>query len=87
MKGKINILLLFAGIFMIIVSLGNYLMNEDHVTLGIFVFAGIGFVLLAVKNKFSTQTANRLNKYAMTLFFGAVVILLYWVARVKFNVF
>ncbi len=84
---KVNVLLLILGIFMIVVSFLNYLMNDDHVTLGIFIFSGVGFVLLSIKNKYSGGTANRLNKYAMTLFFGAVVILLYWVARVKFNVF
>ena len=87
MEKKIDYVRLIAGIFMILVSLANYMMNEDHVTLGIFIFAGIGFILLSIKNKFVEETAQRINKYGMTFFFGAVVILLYWVADSQLNLF
>ncbi len=72
---------------MIIVSILNYLMNEDHVTLGIFIFAGIGFILISIKNKFEEQNSKRINKYGMTFFFGAIIILLYWLAKTKLNIF
>jgi len=84
---KINIVLLILGIFAIIVSISNYLMNEDHVSLGIFIFAGIGFVLLSIKSRFKENTAKRVQKYSMTFFFGALIIFLYWIAKVQFNLF
>ena len=87
MEKKIDFVRLIAGIFMILVSFANYMMNEDHVTLGIFVFAGIGFILLSIKNKFEEQKADRINKYGMTFFFGAVVILMYWIADSQLNLF
>ena len=54
---------------MIVVSFLNYLMNEDHVSLGIFVFLGIGFFLISLKERFNDIKAKRINKYAMTFFF------------------
>jgi len=86
-KQNINYIALIAGLFMILISVLNYLMNEDYVSLGIFVFAGSGFVLLGIKTKFDTVKAKRLNKYAMTFFFGAVVMVLYWLAVAKFHLF
>ncbi|MCF6366853.1 MAG: hypothetical protein L3J35_11690 [Bacteroidales bacterium] len=87
MENKTNTVSLIAGIFMIIVSTLNYLMNEDHVTLGIFIFAGIGFILLGIKNKFGEESSKRVNKYGMTFFYGAIIILLYWLAKTKLNLF
>jgi len=87
MKKKINIALLILGIFVIIVSVLNYLMNEDHVSLGIFVFAGVGLILLSLKNYFSKESSTRVVKYANTFFFGAAVIFVYWFLKVKLNLF
>ena len=87
MEKKIDYVRLIAGILMILVSLANYMMNEDHVTFGIFVFAGLGFILLSLKNRFGKQNVERINKYGMTFFFGAIVILLYWVAKTQLNLF
>jgi len=69
------------------VSALNYLMNKDFVSLGIFVFAGVGFVILGIKPVLKPQNAVRAEKYAFTLFFGAAVILLYWIASVKMKLF
>ncbi len=43
---KNNLIATVAGILMIIISVLNYLMNDDYVSLGIFVFLGLGFILL-----------------------------------------
>ncbi len=86
-KNKINYAVLAAGILMIIISVLNYLMNDDYVSLGIFVFAGLGFVLLGIKTRFEEHKAKRINKYAMTFFFGAAVMILYWLAVAKFHFF
>ena len=84
---KINYITLFAGIFMILISVLNYLMNEDHVSLGIFAFLGLGFILLGIKSKFKASKAQRIKRYAMTFFFGAAVIIIYWLAVAKFHLF
>ena len=84
---RINPVWTGAGIFMISVSLLNYFMNDDFVSLGIFVFLGLGFILYGIKSKFSEFTENRLQKYALTFFFGAVAIFLYWLAVAKFHLF
>ena len=86
-KNKVNYIALIAGLFMIIVSSLNYFMNDDYVSLGIFVFAGLGFILIGLKTKFNETKANRLNKYAMTFFFTAFIMVLYWLAATKFNLF
>ena len=72
---------------MIAVSVLNYLMNEDSVSLGIFVFAGAGFILSGIKDAFGELTAKRIGNYARIFFFGSLVIALYWIAAVKFNMF
>lgn len=87
MKKKVNYFALSAGVLMIVVSFLNYLMNEDHVSLGIFVFLGIGFILISLKERFSDIKAKRINKYAMTFFFIAFVIFIYWIAAGKLDVF
>ncbi len=84
---KINIIWTGAGILMVIVSLLNYIMNDDVVSLAIFVFLGLGFFLYGIKNKFSELTEKRLQKYALTFFFGAVAIFLYWLGSAKFHLF
>jgi len=72
---------------MIIISVFNYLMNDDHVSLGIFVFLGLGFGIFGIKDQFPEIKAKRLKNYAMTFFFGAVVIFIYWLAVAKFQLF
>lgn len=86
-KNKINYISLIAGLIMIIFSVLNYIMNDDFVSLGIFVFLGMGFILLGINVKFEEINAKRIRKYAMTFFFGAAVIFIYWLAVVKFNLF
>lgn len=87
MKNKLNYIALSAGALMIILSFLNYLMNKDHVSLGIFVFLGLGFILISIKEKYSDIKAKRINKYAMTFFFVAFFIFIYWIAAVKFEIF
>lgn len=62
-------------------------MNEDHVSLGIFIFSGIGLILFSIKGTFSEETTKRVQKYSMTFFFGALIIFLYWLAKVQFKLF
>ena len=85
MERKINVLLLAAGILMILISVLNYFMNEDYVSLGIFIFLGIGFILLSLKDKYESVLSKRINKFAMTFFFIAIVIFIYWVTVSKFG--
>lgn len=82
---KINFLLLFVGIFIILTSIGNFLMTDDYASLGIFVFAGVGFILLSIKNYFKKESSSRIEKYAKTFFFGSAIILVYWIL-VKLNI-
>jgi len=84
---KINVLLLATGIFIIIVAILNYLMSDDYASLGIFVFSGIGFILLSLKNYFKKENKKRFEKYAQTFFFGAAIIFVYWVLKVKLQLF
>lgn len=84
---KINILLLSLGIFMIIVAILNYLMSNDYASLGIFVFSGVGFILLSLKNYFKKENKKRFEKYAQTFFLGAAIIFVYWIVKVKLNIF
>ena len=87
MNKKINIALLILGIFIILSSILTYLMIQDEVSLGIAVFAGIGIVLYAIKNKFSAESSLRVVKYANTFLFGAGVIFVYWFLKVKLGLF
>jgi hypothetical protein len=87
MKKKINVFLIAAGGLMIAVSLLNYLMNDDHVSLGIFFFLGAGFIMLGFKDRFDEKKSKRWSKYAGTLFFAAVVIFLYWIGSAKLDLF
>ena len=82
-----NYFVLSAGALMIVFSFLNYIMNKDHVSLGIFVFLGLGFILLSLKGRYNEIKAKRINKYAMTLFFIAFVIFIYWIAAGKLDVF
>ncbi len=84
---KINFVTLIAGLLMILFSVLNFLMNEDEVSLGIFVFSGIGFILFGLAPRYNEQKASRIKKYARTFFFGAAVILIYWTLFVKFKLF
>ena len=87
MKKKVNYFALSAGVLMIVVSFLNYLMNEDHVSLGIFVFLGSKEDRGLVFYLFHDLKAKRINKYAMTFFFIAFVIFIYWIAAGKLDIF
>lgn len=87
MEKKINVLMLVAGAVMIVISLLNYMLNEDHVSLGFFFFMGAGFITLGFKEKYDGKRAKRLNKYAMTLFFAAIIIIIYWFGSAKLELF
>jgi hypothetical protein len=86
-KKKINPLLAIAGFFMIISSSINYFYNSDDISLGIFSFAGIGFILLAIKDTQKAQNSQRIYKYAMLFFMLSVMLLLYWFAVAKLKLF
>lgn len=87
MNSRINYIALGAGVFMIILSIMNYFMNEDHVSLGIFIFSGIGFTLISIKDKYEKRKSERIKKYSLTFFFAAVIIMVYWLIAGKFDLF
>ena len=87
MKNKVNYITLSGGILMIVFSFLNYLMNKDHVSLGIFIFLGLGFILISLKEKYDEKKAQRINKFAMTFFFAAFIIFISWIAAGKFDIF
>jgi hypothetical protein len=82
---KTNYILLSAGILMIVASVINYQMNKDEVSMGIFVFAGIGFVFNGIKNRFTGIKKQRIQRLSMTFYFIAVVIFVYWLLFAKFD--
>jgi len=84
-RNKVNYIALGAGILMILISFLNYLMNKDHVSLGIFVFLGGGFILISIKGRYEKNKSERINKYALTFFFVSFVIFLYWLLSGKFG--
>jgi len=79
--------MLFAGALMIAASVLNYQMNKDEVSMGIFVFAGVGFVFTGIKDRFEGQRKRRMQRLSMIFYFIAVVILLYWIAVSQFGFF
>jgi|GEM_PF-1847414 hypothetical protein len=87
MDKKVNIPVVAAGIIMLIVSGINFLMNNDYVSLGIFISFGTGFILYGIKNKYSENQSKRINKYALTFLAGGVIIFLIWLLQAKFELF
>lgn len=85
MKNEINYLLMAAGILMIASSSLNYYMNEDFVSLGIFVFAGLGFIKLSVKSP-ESKNENKIDKYAVVLFSVSIVFFAYWLLKGKMGI-
>lgn len=85
MNKKINYPILIAGVIMLIASVINYYLNDDFVSLGIFAFAGIGFILIGIKDTKDDKVAGRINKYAMTFFSISVIIIIYWLLAGKFK--
>ncbi len=76
---KKSTLLLFAGILMILSSGANYLLNDDYVSFGIFLFSGLGFTMLGISEFVTDQIKKQRIKQAAMLFFVlAVVVALYW---------
>jgi predicted nucleic acid-binding Zn ribbon protein len=84
---KFNYILLSAGILMIITSILNYQLNQDEVSMGIFVFAGIGFIFGGIKDIFEDARRKRMQRFSMMFYFIAVVIFVYWLIIAKLNVF
>ncbi len=77
---KVNYILLFAGILMMIASILNYEMNADEVSLGIFIFAGIGFIFWGIKDAFDGRKRVRYKRLAVSFYSLAMIVFLYWLA-------
>ncbi|MEA2043460.1 MAG: hypothetical protein U9N85_13040 [Bacteroidota bacterium] len=75
---KTNYVLISLGAVIAVVATLNYILNEDHISLGIFAFIGLGFILLGVSSGKSFDTAKRINKLAYLLFAAALAVLVYW---------
>jgi len=86
MKYNINYLTLALGVLMIITSAANYFMNEDFISLGIFIFAGLGFIKLSVKSK-TDDSGTKADRYAFLFFTVSILFLSYWVMKGKLGVF
>ena len=79
--------LIIAGSIMIAASGINFWMNEDDISLGIFAFTGLGFIMLGLASKYETKTEKRLKKYAYLMFAMAVLVLIYWFLHGKLELF
>ncbi len=84
---KFNFIMLFAGTLMIAASILNYQMNKDEVSMGIFVFAGIGFLFTGIKDRYEDQRKRRMQRLSMSFYFIAVLIFIYWIAVSQFGFF
>jgi hypothetical protein len=82
---KINFVLIGLSILMIFVSVLNYLMNDDEVSLGIFVFAGLGFFFSGLKEKFEESRKKRFRRFSTTFYIIAALVFVYWLAVAKFH--
>lgn len=82
-----SVLTLIAGLIMIIISVINYYFNEDYVSLGVFLFAGLGFIMMSIAEKQNERTAKRLKKYSSLLFLASLVVLAYWFLAGKLGIF
>ena len=83
---KSSVLTLIAGLIMIVASVINYYFNEDLISLGIFIFSGLGFIMLSVAEKQKESSAKRLKKYAFVFFLVSVLVLIYWLFAGKLNI-
>jgi hypothetical protein len=83
---KINYPLIIAGLIMLIASGVNYSINEDFISLGIFVFAGLGFILLGAAAAFSPAVRKRTNRYAFMFFTLSLLVLAYWFLHGKLEI-
>lgn len=86
MNKKSGIIVFFAGILMIITSVVNYLLNDDYISLGIFLFAGIGFIMLGFDDKQDKNKSKRLQKYAGVFFAISLIIFMYWLLAGKLGI-
>jgi len=76
---KKSTLLLGAGALMIISSGVNYFLSGDYVSLGIFLFSGLGFVMLGVSEFVQDGLKlQRIKSGAMLFFALAIFVAFYW---------
>ncbi len=85
-KKNSGIISLLSGFMMIIASLINYFLNNDHISLGIFIFAGIGFIMLGIAERKEKKLSKRLKKYANIFFAISIIILIYWLLVGKLEI-
>lgn len=85
-KNKTNYILIATGLIMGVVSLINFSLNEDHVSLGIFTLAGLGFALMGFAAGYPTNTSRRLNKFAYTFLGASIVVLVFWFLHGKLEI-
>lgn len=77
---------MIAGLLMLIASAVNYSLNDDFVSLGIFVFAGLGFSLLGMASAFRPNTQKRISRYAYMFFTLSLLVLAYWFLHGKTDI-
>lgn len=84
-SNKINFLLLGAGIVMAVASYYNFSLNDDFVSLGIFGFAGIAFIILSVAPTLQKARAERIRRFAYMFFVLAILMLFYRLIDAKLD--
>ena len=87
---EINYTIAGAGIIAVASSVLNYIMSDDIISFGIFIFAGLGFIPLSFKsNPIETekekQMSSRIKNIAYFFMAISVLILLYWIIFGKLN--
>lgn len=83
---KPNFLIIIAGLLMLTASLVNYSLNNDFISLGIFVFAGLGFIMLGAADAFDSQKRKRIKRLAYMFFTVSLLILGYWFFHAKLEI-
>ncbi len=84
---RINLILIISGLIMLVASYFNYSLNADFISLGIFFFAGIGFILWGIVPVLQKSKATRVRNLSYLFFVIAVIILAYSLIATKLHWF
>ncbi len=85
---KYSIFSMIAGIIMIIVSIINYSLNDDYISLGIFGLSGLAFIAISAAEYTDSQTRKQRLRHGAGLFFAlAFLVFIYWIAEGKLHLF
>jgi hypothetical protein len=82
---KFNIPAVILSVLMIGISTVNFMLSNDSLSLGIFIFLGLGFTTATAQpaDKENKILQKRLNKYALYFFAGALIFFGYWLLAAK----